>query len=221
MLRLRQIIQPGHLVPPAVALAVCIMMVAVFDGAAPKKAKAVADQQPAADEKKTTNRAEEAFSPYVDKGGKISLPKGYKQKWAHLGSWAVAKKKGETIHEMHNVYTQPESIAAYNKTGEFPDGAVLVKEVRETKADRLTTGHSAWSTKMKIWFVMIKDRKERFKDSDHWGDGWGWALFEAKDPTKNVSAGYDTSCIACHAPVADNDWVYTYGYSDLKQPKKK
>ena len=121
---------------------------------------------------------------------------------------------------MHNVYTQPETIAAYNKTGEFPDGAVLVKEVRESKADRLTTGHAAWSTDMKVWFVMIKDRQERFDDNDHWGDGWGWALFEAKDPTKNVSAGYDTSCLACHVPAEKNDWVYVYGYPDLKNPKK-
>ena len=95
---------------------------------------------------------------------------------------------------------------------------MLVKEVHESKSDRLTTGHASWSTDTKIWFVMIKDQKERFKNSDHWGDGWGWALFEAADPSKNVSAGYDTSCLACHVPAEDSDWVYTYGYPDLKQP---
>jgi hypothetical protein len=96
---------------------------------------------------------------------------------------------------------------------------VLVKEVHETKTDQLTTGHASWSTDIKIWFVMIKDREQRFKDNDHWGDGWGWALFEAKDPTKNVSVGYDSSCLSCHAPVEDSDWVYTYGYPDLRNPK--
>jgi len=160
-----------------------------------------------------------SFSPHVDQDGNIRLPQDYKQKWSHLGNWAVAKKPGKTIHEMHDVYTQPESIVAFNKTGEFPDGAVLVKEVRETKADQLTTGHSAWSTDIKIWFVMIKDRKERFGNSDHWGDGWGWALFEAKDPSKNASAGYDTSCLGCHVPAEDSDWVYTYGYPELKKPE--
>lgn len=160
------------------------------------------------------------FSPQVDQDGNISLPKGYKQTWAHLGSWAVAKKPGEAIHEMHDVYTQSETIGAFNKTGEFPDGAVLVKEVRNAKAGGLTTGHAIWSADVKIWFVMIKDRKERFKDNDHWGDGWGWALFEATDPRKNVSVGYDTSCISCHAPVEDSDWVYTYGYPSLKQAKQ-
>lgn len=160
----------------------------------------------------------DAFSLYVDQSGNISLPKDYKQKWAHLGSWAVAKKRTEAVHEMHDVYTQPETIPAFNKTGEFPDGAVLVKEVHNTKAGRLTAGHATWTADVKIWFVMIKDRKSRFDDNDHWGDGWGWALFEAKDPTKNVSAGYDTSCISCHIPAEETDWVYTHGYPELKKP---
>jgi hypothetical protein len=216
-----------HLVPTAVVLG--IMAMAVVGCGEPDKTNTVANgvpdetktvAKPAADDTNTAKKSDGGFSPYVDKEGKISLPQGYKQKWAHLGNWAVAKKPGETIHEMHDVYTQPENIVEFNKTGQFPDGAVLVKEVRETKADQLTTGHSAWSTDMKIWFVMIKDRKERFKDSDHWGDGWGWALFEAKDPTKNVSAGYDTSCLGCHVPAKDSDWVYTYGYPDLKRPEK-
>lgn len=106
---------------------------------------------------------------------------------------------------MHDVYTPRETITAYNNTGEFPDGAVLVKEVRESKSGRLTTGHAAWSTDIKVWFMMVKDQKGRFKDNPHWGEGWGWALFEAKDPKRNVSAAYETSCIACHTPVKDSD----------------
>ncbi len=180
----------------------------------------------AGDGKRTTSmngtEAEKAgggFSPYVDKDGGLRLPQGYKQTWAHLGSWAVAQKRGSDVFEMHDVYTPRETITAYNNTGEFPDGAVLVKEVRESKSDRLTTGHAAWSTDIKVWFVMVKDRKGRFKDNPHWGEGWGWALFEAKDPKRNVSAGYETSCIACHAPVKDSDWVYVTGYPDLQKPK--
>ena len=160
------------------------------------------------------------FSPYVDENGNISLPTGYRQNWAHLGSWAVARKAGSDVFEMHDVYTPRDTIGAYQKTGQFMDGAVLVKEVSKTKTDRLTTGHAAWSTDTKIWFVMIKDQEGRFEDNDHWGDGWGWALFEAKDPTENVSAGYESSCLDCHTPVEDSDWVYVYGYPDLVQRVK-
>ena len=201
-------------------ISVSIVTFGIILGARSRNTTASADEQSFAVGQNKTKTPVAGFSPYVDNEGKITLPKDYKQKWLHLGSWAVARTKGVSVDEMHNVYTQPETITAFNKTGEFPDGAVLVKEVRQTKADRLTTGHSSWSTDMKIWFVMIKDRKERFAENNHWGDGWGWALFEAKDPTKNVSAGYDTSCLACHAPVEDSDWVYSYGYADLKGPKK-
>lgn len=159
------------------------------------------------------------FSTCVDGHGNITLPARFRQSWMHIGSWAVAQKKGAPIHEMHDVYTQPATVEAFNKTGKFPDGAVVVKEVRETQTDRLTTGHSAWSTDVKLWFVMVKDRKHRFPDSEHWGDGWGWALFEAEDPSANVSSGYESSCIPCHTPTAENDWIYVDGYPELNKDK--
>lgn len=96
------------------------------------------------DEKKTSMNGMEgekdggSFSPNVDKDGGLRLPQGYKQTWAHLGSWAVARERGSDVFEMHDVYAPRETIMTYNRTGEFPDGAVLVKEVRESKADRLT-----------------------------------------------------------------------------------
>jgi hypothetical protein len=212
--------KPRPLILPAVFIAVCVGVTAGLVDLGANDAKEIAAESLQVNDTNTPTKKGADFSAYVDSEGNIRLPKDYKQKWSHLGNWAVAKKPGETVHEMHNVYTQPQTITAFNKSGEFPDGAVLVKEVRVTKSDGLTTGHSAWSTNMKLWFVMIKDRKERFKDSDHWGDGWGWALFEAKDPSKNVSAGYDTSCLGCHVPAEDSDWVYTYGYPSPKQSEK-
>ena len=197
-------------------LALLISAVAVLQQ---RDTNVLADESPSSDRTTTPAKRSGTFSPYVDQNGNISLPTDYRRNWAHLGGWAVSKKHDESIHEMHAVYTQPEAIAAYNKSGEFPDGTVLVKEVHETKTDGLTTGHAAWSTNIRIWFVMIKDRKQRFEDNDHWGDGWGWALFEAKDPTRNVSVGYDTSCLGCHIPAEESDWVYTFGYLDLKKPK--
>jgi Cytochrome P460 len=73
------------------------------------------------------------FSPYVDETGKISLPAGYRSQWAHLGTWAVREMMGGLSY--HEVYTQPSSVEAYQQTGVFPDGAVLVKELRKTTAE--------------------------------------------------------------------------------------
>src|SRR5262249_43587002 len=155
------------------------------------------------------------FSPYVTKDGGISLPADYREKFLHLGTWAVATKPNKPVDELHNVYARPEDISAYRRDGKFPDGAVLVKDITSVGSDKLTTGQSTWSTGVKIWFVMIKDVKGRFPKNDLWGDGWGWALFEAKDSKRNVATDYKTDCKTCHVPAKKDDWVYVRGYSIL------
>ena len=155
------------------------------------------------------------FSPYVTKDGAISRPTDYRETFLHLGSWAVAKKPDQPVFEMHNVYAPLEDIRAYRKDGRFPDGAVLVKEITKVSSDKLTTGQSSWSTDVKLWFVMIKDSKGRFPGNDLWGDGWGWALFMAKEPARNVATDYKTDCLSCHIPAKKDDWVYVRGYPIL------
>ncbi len=174
----------------------------------------------AATQDKTRDSARDVsgrFSPYVDDVGQIRLPADYRRAWIHLGDWAVAKKEGQDPHELHEVYTQPGVLEAYQKTGEFPDGAVLVKEVRNTQTQKLNTGHVTWAADMKLWFVMVKDRTNRFPDNPIWGDGWGWALFLAKDPAKNTTTNYRISSIGCHIPVESTDWVFVQGYPELKK----
>jgi cytochrome c len=116
----------------------------------------------------------------------------------------------------HDVFTQPESVEAYKKTGKFPDGTVLVKEIRKINAGKMTTGQAYWAGDIASWFVMIKDAQGRFKNNPNWGEGWGWALFEAKDPNKNVSANFQKDCIPCHVPAKNTGWVYIQGYPTLK-----
>lgn len=155
------------------------------------------------------------FSPYVDKSGAISLPEGYRLSWAHLGSWVVPNKDAPG-YGFHDVYTQPDSIKAYRKNGSFPDGTVLVKEIRGVKSEELSTGQASWAGDPAVWFVMIKDSKNRFKDHPNWGNGWGWALYKAEDPKKNVSTDFNADCIGCHIPAQKTDWVYVQGYPALR-----
>ena len=157
----------------------------------------------------------ETFSPYVDDQGRISLPKDYRAKWTYLGSWAVPMKKAPG-QGFHDVFTQPESVEAYKKTGKFPDGTVLVKEIRKIDAGKMTTGQAYWAGDIASWFVMIKDGKGRFKNNPNWGNGWGWALFNAEDPNKNVSTNFQKDCIPCHIPAKNTGWVYIQGYPTLK-----
>src|SRR4029077_7994133 len=103
----------------------------------------------------------------------------------------------------------------YRKNGKFADGTVLVKEVFGTDHGSLTTGEVHWAKATKVWFVMIKDDKGRYPGNPLWGDGWGWALFKADAPDKQVATNYKKDCLGCHVPAKTTDWVYIQGYPVL------
>lgn len=162
----------------------------------------------------TAIAADSGFSSYVDAKGSISFPKGFRTSMVHLGSWYVPEGGASGFHD---VYTEKESVEVYRKTGEFPDGATLVKELRASKSGDYSTGPnvSHATPSIKQWFVMVKDSKSRFKENDIWGDGWGWALFKPDKPNKNVATDYKKDCLGCHVPVKASDWVYVEGYPAL------
>ena len=158
-----------------------------------------------------------AFSPYVDDAGKISLPDDFRQ-WPYLGTWSIA---GDDVAggaaEFHVVYTQPDTIEAYRRTGKFPDGAVVVKELFEAETGDLTTGRVSWAHDVSGWFIMVKDTQGRFEGNGLWGDGWGWALIQSDDPTTTVTEDYKAECISCHIPAKNDDWIYVRGYPVLEK----
>ena len=98
--------------------------------------------------------------------------------------------------------------------GRFPDGATLVKELRASNSGDYTTekGINHANTTIKQWFVMIKDKQNRFPDNKLWGEGWGWALFKPDDANKNVATHYKTDCIGCDIPAKENDFIYLEAY---------
>ena len=167
----------------------------------------------------------DAYRTIVDQSGNITLPQNYRHQWSHIGSWLIEDPEAPG-HGFHDVYLQSDAVTHYRKTGQFPDGAAIVKEVRKIEQGSKTTGQAQWAGDIKIWFVMIKDSKGRFKGNPHWANSWGWALFEANSgdgntaeetlPQKNVSMGFAPSCQGCHTPAMAKDWVFIEGYPTLK-----
>ena len=152
----------------------------------------------------------------VDKTGNIRKPADYRDGYELLGTYTVLDpNKG---NQMHVTYATPGTAAYYRKTGKFPDGAVLVKEISGTDHAQLTTGDSHWASKLQVWFVQIKDEKNRFPNNPLWGNGWGWALYKADAPDKQVATDFKKDCIPCHVPAQSTDWVYVRGYPVLKSP---
>ncbi|OMH36163.1 cytochrome P460 family protein [Motiliproteus sp. MSK22-1] len=159
-----------------------------------------------------------SFSPYVDKDGNISLPDDFRTNMVHLGSWFVPTGGASGFHD---VYTERRSVESFRKTGAFPDGATLVKELRASHSGDFTTGKgvSYATSSVKQWFIMIKDKKGRFSDNNSWGDGWGWALIKPGAENSNVSANYQQDCLGCHTPAKSQDWVYLEGYPTLNKQR--
>ena len=149
----------------------------------------------------------------VDKDGNIRKPAGYRDRYELLGTYTVIDPKGD---QMHVTYASPGTAAYYRKTGKFPDGAVLVKEIYGTDHAQLTTGDAHWASGINVWFVKIKDEKSRHPDNKLWGDGWGWALFKADAPDKQVATDYKKDCLGCHIPAQSTDWTYVQGFPVLK-----
>ena len=84
--------------------------------------------------------------------------------------------------------------------GDFPDGAVLVKEVFATSTNEMTTGTVSHADELKGWFVMVRDSKGTHPGNPLWGDGWGWSWFDADKPLKTTSTDYRSDCQGCHVP---------------------
>lgn len=149
----------------------------------------------------------------VDKAGNISKPTDYRDSYQLLGTYTVLDPKG---NQMHVTWASPGTAEYYRKTGKFPDGAVLVKEISGTDHSQLTTGDAYWASGIQVWFVKIKDAKNRFPNNKLWGDGWGWALFKADAPDKQVATDYKKDCLGCHIPAKSTDWTYIQGFPVLK-----
>ena len=156
------------------------------------------------------------FDIAVQQDGAIRVPDvDFRRDWTALGTWSVAGGD-EGAAGLHVVYTQPEAVAAYRDSGVFPDGTILIKELFGAETAQMTTGTISRAAAVEGWFVMVKDAAGRYAENPLWGDGWGWALFDADNTTDTVTTDYETDCMACHIPAQQTDWVFVEGYPALR-----
>jgi hypothetical protein len=147
--------------------------------------------------------------------GKLKKPDGYRN-WVYVGAVVTPNdlNDGEAAFpEFHSVYMDPESFAHYEKTGEFRDGTVMIKELIGVGAKEATSGKGYFMGDFRGLEASIKDSK-RFKDEP---GNWAYFSFGHKYPlkaeaTKNAAA----SCHACHQTSAAKDYVFSQYYPVLR-----
>ncbi|HET8551546.1 MAG TPA: cytochrome P460 family protein [Gammaproteobacteria bacterium] len=156
-------------------------------------------------------------APPVDAKGNLHVPPNYRQAYEYLGSWAIAADSGSGSKQIHEVYASPGTIEAYRKTGTFPNGTTLIKEVYATQTSPMTTGTVSRVGKLQGRFVMVRDNNDDHPGNPLWAHGWGWSWFDAGKPNKTTSTSFQANCQGCHTPARNTDWVYIQGYAPLKR----
>ena len=148
--------------------------------------------------------------------GKMKRPDGYRN-WVYVGAVVTPNdlNDGEAAFpEFHSVYMDPESFAHYEKTGEFRDGTVMIKELIGVGAKEATSGKGYFMGDFRGLEASIKDSK-RFKDEP---GNWAYFSFGHKYPLKaEVPKNAVAACNQCHQDNAQkDDWVFSRYYPVLR-----
>ena len=164
--------------------------------------------------------ASEAAAHWNDKG-ELLQPVNYRE-WIFVGTPLTPNDMNDgkaAFPEFHNVYIDPKSWAAYKKTGEFPDGTVVVKELVSVGTKAASSGKGYFQGEFLGLEASVKSADKHAKEPGH----WGYYSFtqEGKEPKSTASVMATQSCNTCHQTTAKQDYVFTQFYPVLRAASKK
>jgi len=151
--------------------------------------------------------------------GRLKVPTGFRR-WVFVGAPLTPNglNNGKAnFPEYHNVYIQAQNVDAYLKTGEFPEGTVIVKELTRLLNPTFPdgsrfepSGHGFFNGEFNGIDATVKDSK-RFAKTN----GWGFFTFGHHPEPYAATAAESPAetCAGCHAAnVAKTDmtWVQFY-----------
>ncbi len=150
--------------------------------------------------------------------GELVLPKNF-HNWVFVGAPLTpnALNNGKAnFPEFHNVYIEPGSYAIYKRTGVFPEGTILFKELQLTLPPAEFPDGSRMEPSGRGYFggpfngadVAVKDTK-RYADTGGWGY-YNFHHYEPKAPSAKLRPKEE--CAACHMANAKKDDVWTQFY---------
>jgi hypothetical protein len=166
---------------------------------------------------KNNIRALNGSAPRFASSGDLIRPEGWR-KWVYIGTPVTPHDMNggkASFPEFHNVYVDPESFATFERTGQFPNGTQLVKELVLVGAKEAVSGNGYFMGDFAGLEVAVKDTT-RFQD-----EPGGWAYFSfghvpEPDYTMTAKAFPTESCNSCHQASADTDFVFTQYYPILR-----
>lgn len=151
--------------------------------------------------------------------GKLKLPTGYR-KWVFVGAPLTPNglNNGNAgFPEFHHVYVEQKNVDAYLKTGAFPEGTVIVKELTRVLKPEFPDGSRTEPSGRGYFNGQLNGIDVTVKDSKKFAgtNGWGFFTFGHHPLPYSQSAAESPSseCASCHqANVAKTDmtWVQFY-----------
>ena len=154
-----------------------------------------------------------------DSDGKLKLPTGYRR-WVFVGAPLTPDglNNGKAgFPEYHHVYVEEQNLDVYLKTGAFPEGTVIVKELTRvlnpTFPDGSRTepsGRGYFNGEFNGMDVTVKDTK-RFAKTNGWGFfNFGHHPLPYAESAKEASAAECASCHTAFVAKTDMTWVQFY-----------
>ncbi len=155
---------------------------------------------------------------FNDKGQLIRPDVSYRE-WVYIGTPLTPNALNPPeapFPEFHNVYIHPSDFDHWKRTGTFPDGTVIIKELVLIGATQAVSGKGYFMGEYTGLEAAIKDSK-RFKDEPGY---WAYFTFGHSYPLADTAEAFPASaCNACHEASAAEDFVFTQFYPVLRAAK--
>lgn len=154
--------------------------------------------------------------------GKMKRPAFSFRKWVYIGTPLTPNDMNDgkaNFPEFHNVYMDPDGFAYFEKTGQYKDGTVIVKELVSVGDKEASSGNGYFMGDFIGLEVSIKDVKRYPNDPGN----WGFYSFGHSYPLKEQSSKNKIDeCNSCHERNAIN-FVFSQYYPVLRaaNPMKK
>lgn len=148
-------------------------------------------------------------TPEYTSDARLKLPENYRQ-WIYLSSgfdMSYTPAPAMAGHHMFdNVFVNPESYKAFQKTGTWPDKTMLVLEVRNAEGRGSINRKGNYQSDVMGLEVHIKD-EARFPGN--------WAFFGFDDSKTGKMTPTSAACYSCHSEHGAVDTTFVQFYPTL------
>ena len=157
-------------------------------------------------------------APQFTNDNKLIRPEGYRE-WVFLSSglgMSYSQDSYDKNPQFTNVFIRPEAYREYVATGKFPDGTVLVLEIRKSESKGSINKGGQFQDRLIGIEASVKDEK-RFPEK------WAYFGFIGKDGEALPQAKPfpKEACWTCHNQHGEADNVFVQFYPALREARAK